>query len=313
LTSDDANRLGMEIMDSVFATQVVDGEYVPDTDQLTLKDLVTSSLQMANADMGNFSSKMWESLFWDPVFARPDTVTSYLNKVLDINQGNHTVSKSSSYSDKGEGGVDFSIGKLFSFGGKGGSESSNSATFSELQEWLLQHNYDVEIQGTMFVPKSLSLKRVNLNVLNRQETIFTKSVQMRHVDAPGTLRVTSGSGSPVESEDNKKFRRDMDALTGRLNQLEPRTQQLEGRIGTVEPQLANAVAKENQLNDQVVALQSLTSQMHIPNCSTHSSEPNNLDWARADCPGGKTLTQFRFIGGPGVLNGGLMHVEYICC
>jgi len=241
-------------------------------------------------------------------------VTSYLNKVLNINQGNHTVSKSSAYSDKDDDGVNFSIGKLFSFGGTSGSQSSNSATFSELQEWLLQHNYDVEIQGTIFVPKSLSLKRVNLNILNRQETIFTKSVQMRHVDAPGTLRVTTGSKSPVESEDNKKFRRDMDALTGRLNQLEPRTQQLEGRIGTVEPQLANAVAKGNQLNDQVAALQSLTSQMHIPNCSTHSSDSGALDWANAACPAGKTLSQFHFVGGAGVLNGSnKMHVEYTCC
>jgi hypothetical protein len=258
LTSDDANRLGMEIMDNVVATQVVDGEYVPDVDQLTLKDIVTSSLQLVNVDVGNFSAKLWESVFWDPVYARPDTVSSYLNKVLTIDQGKHTVNQSSAYSEKGSGGVDFGIGKLFSFGGKGGKESAKSASFDELNEWLHQHNYDVEIQGQIFIPKNLNLKRLNLGVLDRQETIFTKSVQMHHVDAPGTLKVTIGEKSIVENEDIKMLRQNADAVVARLNSLEPRVGGLEPRVGgleprvgQLEPQMANTIAQAGQLGARI--------------------------------------------------------------
>jgi hypothetical protein len=258
LTANDTNKLTLQIMDNVFASQVVDGDYVPDTDQLTIKDLINSCLQIQNVDVGNFTSKMWDSVFWDPVYARPDEISSYLNKVLDINSGNHTVSKSNSYTDKTDGGIDIGIKGLFSIGGHGGGDSSKSATYSELYEWMLQHNYDVEIKGQLFVPKSLSLKRVNLDVLNRQETIFTKSVQMHHVDAPGTLTVTVGSQSVVESEDIKNLRQNMDGVMNRLNALEPRTGKLEGRtgilegrIGIVEPQVANTVTKENQLDAKI--------------------------------------------------------------
>jgi len=244
LTADDANRLSMEIMDNVVATQVVDGEYVPDADMLTLKDIITSSLQLQNVDVGNFTSKIWESVYWDPIYARPDTVSSYLNKVLNINQGNHTVSKSSSYNDKDDESANIGIKDLFTFGGSSGSQSSSSASYSELHEWLLQHNYDVEIKGELFVPKSLALKRLNLGVLNRQETIFTKSVQLHHIDAPGTLTVTVGSRSIADSEDVKKLRE-------RLNQLEPRTAQLEGRMGQVEPTLANVTVEFRKRIDQV--------------------------------------------------------------
>jgi hypothetical protein len=240
LTSDDANRLTMEVMDNIVATQVVDGEYVPEADQLTLKDLVKSSLQFVNADIANFTQQVWQSVFWDPIYARPDTVSSYLNKVLNINQGNHTVSKSNSYTNKGEGGANFGIGRLFSFGGHGGGESTSSASYSELYEWLLQHNYDVEIQGQIFVPKSLKLQKLNLGVLNKQETIFSKSVQMRHVDAPGVLKVTTGSKSLIESEDIKKLREDAASLAATISQVQA---QLSAKIEEVRVGAANALGQ----------------------------------------------------------------------
>jgi len=257
MTSDDANRLTVEVMDNVVASQIVDGDYVPDTDMLTLKDIITSSLQLVNVDVGNFTNKMWESVFWDPIYARPDKVTSYLNKILNINQGNHTISKSNSYSTKSDGGIDFGIGGL-KFGGKSGSGSSTTTNFTEMNAWLLQHNYDVEIQGEFFIPKTRSLKQLNLGVLNRQEVIYTKNVQINHVDAPGSLTVTVGSESIVESEDIKRLRENTNAVVARLNQLEPRvgqleprTTQLEGKINQLVPQLANAVAQENQLSAQI--------------------------------------------------------------
>jgi hypothetical protein len=174
-----------------------------------------------------------------------------LNKVLTINQGNHTVSKSASYTNKGDGGFNFGIDGLFSIGGHGGGESTNSATYDETNQWLLEHKYDVEIQGEIFVQKNLTLQRLNLGVLDRQETIYSKSVQLHHVEAPGQLRVTTGTKSNVESEDIKTLRQNVEALTNRLGSLEPRVGSLEPRVGKIEPILANAVTMDGQLDNRL--------------------------------------------------------------
>jgi len=161
------------------------------------------------------------------------------------------VNKSNTYTEKGDGGFDIGIKGLFSFGGHGGGESTNTATFDELNEWLKQHNYDVEVQGEIFVPKSQSFSRLNLGVLDRQETIFTKSVQMQRIEAPGILRVTLGAKSLVESEDIKMLRNRLDKLEPRMEKVEPRTTQLESRVNVIEPKLASAVAQEGQLGTRI--------------------------------------------------------------
>jgi len=177
LTSDDANKLTMQIMDNIVASQVIDGEYVPDTDQLSLKDIVNNALQLQNSDVANFSQIVWGSVYWDPVYARPDKITSYLNKILKINSGNHSISQTNEYREKDDAGFDYGIGDI-KFSPHASTDSGGKTTYDEMNSWFRQHNYDVEIQGEMFVPKSLSLKKINMGVLNRQETIYTKSVQL---------------------------------------------------------------------------------------------------------------------------------------
>jgi hypothetical protein len=251
LTSDDANQLTMQIMDNIVASQVVDGEYVPDTDQLALKDIVNNALQLQNADVANFSQIVWGSVYWDPVYTRPDKITSYLNKVLKINSGNHSVAQSSAYSETDDDGFNFGLKDVLNIGGKSSSTSKGSASYNEMLEWFRQHNYDVEIKGDIFVPKSLNLKKINIGVLNRQETIYTKSVQMRHVDAPGLLGVTVGSMQSIgESEDIKQLRNNMAEMIDRFNKLEPRVENLEplqSHVYQMEAQMVNETFQNVQL------------------------------------------------------------------
>jgi len=199
--------------------------------------------------VANFSQIVWGSVYWDPVYARPDKITSYLNKILKINSGNHSVAQSSAYSEKDDSGFDFGIGSL-KFGHKSGSETSGSASYNELLEWFREHNYDVDIQGEMFVPKSLNLKKMNIGVLNRQETIFTKTVQMHHVDAPGQLTVTVGSMQSIgESEDIKQLRQGLEGLTGKVNQG---VEQMTDRLNKLEPTVGSLHAYIDQLNSELL-------------------------------------------------------------
>jgi len=233
---------------------------VPDADMLTLKDIVNQALQFQNMNNENFTGQMWESVFWDPEYARPDKVTSYLNKILVINQGNHSISRSSSFSEKNDRGIDLGIAKL-----KWGGGITGSVSFDEMRAWLHQFNYDVEIKGELFIPKNRDLQRLNMGVLNRQQTIYTKSVQMHHVDAPGLLAVTTGVKSIIETEDIKKLRQATDSLNDRLNHVEPRLDRLEPRIHNLEvrvdhlePQVANLTVQcelfDEKLNETATDL-----------------------------------------------------------
>jgi len=63
---------------------------------------------------------------------------------------------------------------------------------------------------------------------------------MHHVEAPGTLKVTAGSKSSVESEDIKMLREENTAMKARLDNLEP-------RVGQLEPKVATALSQDTQL------------------------------------------------------------------
>lgn len=283
LTSDDANRLIMEIMDNVVASQVVDGEYVPDSDELTLKDAVTNSLQLVDSEIGDFSQGAWDSVFWDPDFARPDRIASFLNKVLKVNQGNHTVQKSSAYSEETKGSAGIDVGGLFSIGGSSDSSSSSSSTFGELEQWLLQHNYDVEIQGDIFVAKNLTLQRLNLGVLDRQETIFTKNVQMRRVDAPGTMKVTAGvMAIPPPNQDAGigQMRKEIESLSAPVEQLE-------GTVDQLEPQAVKLEGQTSQLEGKLGPIdESLKSEAsRVSSLASNSGRKVDLGSCRASCSG----------------------------
>lgn len=74
----DFNRLGQEIVSNVVASATVSGDFVQDDDRLSLKDLVLKSFETQNVNTKIFTDQMWQSVFWNPDFARPDKLASWL-------------------------------------------------------------------------------------------------------------------------------------------------------------------------------------------------------------------------------------------
>jgi len=178
-----------------------------------------------------------------------------------------------------------------------------------MESWFREHNYDVEIQGELFVPKNLNWTKINLDVLNRQRTISTKSVQINHVDAPGQLRVTVGSlqQSIGENEDIKELRRNVESLTTRINQLESlqkRVTNLEpliNGVGQLEPQKANSTAQHNKLIDRLLHSGSPNAGSTCSELSTnyHISGAAPIGFLAVHdirCPYGQFLTRFQVHG-----------------
>jgi len=104
---------------------------------------------------------------------------------------------------------------------------------------------------------------MNTGVLNRHETIYTKSVQMHHVDAPGQLSVTVGSKQSIgENEDIKQLRQGLEKtnqgleeMTNRQNKIEPIVGVLHDYVDQLNSELVNATLEDIQLTKRIVEVE----------------------------------------------------------
>ena len=82
LNSEDTKKMILESATSVLAAIVSDSDYVETGDDTSVTRLLESVLQRDEVSSQQFRPHMWESVFWDPTWARPDKLTSALNKAL---------------------------------------------------------------------------------------------------------------------------------------------------------------------------------------------------------------------------------------
>lgn len=82
LSSEDVSRLARETTSSVVASVVTDVDYVDSSDDVSVAELVERELARQSVSSGRLAPGAWESVFWDPSWARPDRLASYLNRAL---------------------------------------------------------------------------------------------------------------------------------------------------------------------------------------------------------------------------------------
>ncbi len=162
--------------------------------------------------------QMWKSTFWQQEFARPDKLTSFLNKVIIKDQGkNRTVhvndqELANSASTEGK----FSVGKLFGGGGKlsGDHKKKTHVSDDQLKQWLKEQHYDVEWTGELFKVKPVDLYRLNMQQLGQKQNIATTYVQVHQVQY--TYNV--GVSFPGDSTDTGPI--STQAINQRLDKIE---------------------------------------------------------------------------------------------
>ncbi len=117
MQSDDANKLMNEVVSNIIAEDVVSGSYVAQDDQLVVKDLLAKQLSLPTVQSQHMAKHEWDSIFWDPTFARPDKVTNYLNETMTYDQGKDQFTLKETGSSSGS--AKFSVFEKFSLGGSG--------------------------------------------------------------------------------------------------------------------------------------------------------------------------------------------------
>ncbi len=82
ITSQDMKKVVSESTRNVVASVVSDSNYVDTGDEVSVSNLIEHELTREQVTSNQFQPHMWDSVFWNPTWARPDKLTSYLNKML---------------------------------------------------------------------------------------------------------------------------------------------------------------------------------------------------------------------------------------
>jgi hypothetical protein len=271
LSSSDYNRFLWQIANQVIANEVVSGDYVDADDELSLKNVIAQMFETQKENSAQFDNNTWNSVFWDPMDARPDLITKELNKFFFYNQTDHRFYKTDSHSGSGSGSVGI-LGGLF--GGKGSGSSSSSMTQDDITHLLEQYNIESEFDGQKWLPKKLTLNRLNVNDLNRKDILTTTRMRVRQVEIGGALQVGVGNANRDKLDDENRY--------------------LRQQLMDLQTELASA---KNMFTQEIVALQNQAKTMHVHSCQTITFDYCPFDYCKRmnfQCPDGKYLQKTEY-------------------
>ena len=80
INSKDVVKLSNEIVSSVMVDSVTDSTYIATGDELNVNEAIRNTLQSQRDSTQDFNEIRWESVFWDPLSARPDKIAKEVIK-----------------------------------------------------------------------------------------------------------------------------------------------------------------------------------------------------------------------------------------
>ncbi len=174
LTSSDANLVADEVASNIVASVVRDYDYEASVDSVSVTDLVLDLLTQQKVSTERFNDAKWNSVYWDPIFLRPDKVTSALN--------DHYVKKTvDTYNTDTE---DISFGLTIDptfFGITNGTFNLRTESKEELVDKLselCENKTHVEWTGEKFELHAMDLFRVNLAQFDSSSSVAFTDVKI---------------------------------------------------------------------------------------------------------------------------------------
>lgn len=251
LQADDVKTIASESVSNVIASVVTDASYVDTGDEVGVKDILIAELKRQEVSTDNFQPHMWESVFWDPTWAKPDKLTRYLNKVIekDTQDSRNFLLNESERVRSSEGGGSGSF--------MGISGSANAATSSthkskiqkeDLLNTLRERHRDIEWDGERFLVKPMKLYRLNLSQLNTSRNIASANIQVRRYETVQSIKVRlTNAGSELTPSLSPQL------IEARLNEkLAEQKQQTESAIDT---KTAANLQQINAVNGRVTSVE----------------------------------------------------------
>jgi len=203
LSATDVNKMVTQSLDSVVASEITDNTYVSGTDEVNVAEMLRTNLQNQQEHVKSLDDIRWESVFWDPIFMRPDKLVNELNnkytkdeensETLRIKEGTNNVSAG--------GGIDIGLPKGFTFGIKaqGSKGKGYKSELKDINKKIRETNAQVEWNGEKFFIKPMSVSRVNLAELETGSSIGVANVQVSSYETEHTIPVKVGKMANLTS------------------------------------------------------------------------------------------------------------------
>ena len=170
------NQIVSETALSIIAEETTDSTYIDSGDELNVREMLFDILTRTRESVAEFEANKWESVFWNPGWARPDKVTNFLNEAFTKSQNDSdsfvitdTLKRSISEGDASSDlGIGVNILKFLPIGeaslglrGQGRSSETirDKIEANVLLNSLSQHELKTQWTGEKFEVKPMDLYR----------------------------------------------------------------------------------------------------------------------------------------------------------
>lgn len=182
LTAEDTKRLLMETTTNVLVETFDDSDVVSSISKSQIYNILQDLLAFSRITITKESNNMWESVFWNDDNYRPDKTSKKLNEIYKKQETEIQRKIVDAYKNTDSVGVNVGFSG-YSFGLTDDSTSEGSTSKDDLNRLYEESKNYVEWDGEAFVPKPLSLSRINLAQLRDRQSLQDRSVRVRYSTA----------------------------------------------------------------------------------------------------------------------------------
>jgi len=175
LTAEDEKRLVSESATNIFMETFDDSDVVTPKSQQQINNQLKELLVSSRMTIKEQSDKMWDSVFWNEDNYRPDKTTKKWNEIYNALDKEKQAALVEAFKFDGKLDAELSIELL------AGIVSFNPKLVESLDRlYQVASKNSVSWNGEKFVPKPLSLARVNLAKLRDQQSLQERSLRLSY-------------------------------------------------------------------------------------------------------------------------------------
>ena len=209
LTADDEQRFFSESANNIIVDSFDDSDsdsiFSEGSKDKILNFLKVNLLEPSRTIIKEVGDKNWESVYWNPDNYRPDVTTKALNDVYSKSDKETQQKLIDEWTNTNKFGAEYGVGieGIAEVKTKLDTDFSRSGknTKEDLQKFMQESKNNVQWDGSKFVPKPMTLSRLNLAKLRDTQTFKDRSVKVSYRTAVLTVGIHTTQEAKLQSID----------------------------------------------------------------------------------------------------------------
>lgn len=206
LTAADEKRLMQESLTQIIVKSFDDSIIVSDDSDKEIRSILDNLLVSSHEIIADQKDKKWESVFWNEDNFRPDKIAKTLNEFHQKLDKDDQRKMESALENAQKTAAKIEIGGSFGPIGFGSSveaehetSKSDSKSLEEIKRLMNEGRESIEWNGEKFVPKQISLSRINLAKVRDRQSYQNLKVKVSYTKSmlPTGVNIAELSGKPT--------------------------------------------------------------------------------------------------------------------